>query len=733
MLETGAIGPRQPAEHLEGPVERVTFHSEETGFAVLKVKAKGHRGLVTVVGQLPNVVPGEIVQAQGAWLHDQKHGRQFKSESIRTVPPESIDGITRFLGSGLIRGIGPVYAGKLVEAFGKDIFDVIENRSALLERVEGIGRMRRLRIKESWGETRSVRAIMSFLMSCGVSTARAFRIYRVYGDQAIQQVKKDPYCLARDIHGIGFLTADKIAEKMGIARDSELRARAGVEYALMELTQQGHCACPREQLQEETARLLQIDECLAGEAIDHGLAKGRLVAGNQDYNRELVYLASLHCSETALAAHLSALAAGPHPCPGILVDKATAWAEEKTKISLSDDQRRALAAAITAKVLVITGGPGVGKTTLINAVIRILSAKKMQVVLCAPTGRAAKRMTESTRHPAKTIHRLLAYDPKSRRFRFNDKNPLAGDIFIVDEASMIDLPLAAQLISAIPGHASLILVGDVDQLPSVGPGNVLKDIIASGMFPVHRLTQIFRQATHSEIVLNAHRINQGLPAEPGEPGSESDFQFIERDDPEQVLKTLVGLVETSIPNRYRLDRLSDIQILTPMKRGLLGADHLNRRLQQALNPRPEGIERFGVRYCVGDKVMQQQNNYDKDVFNGDCGVISAIDEGAREMIVNFDGRPVSYDLQELDELLPSYAITIHKSQGSEYPCVVIPVHTQHYIMLQRNLLYTAITRGKKLVILIGSRKALAIATRTAEAGRRVTTLAQRLQHRDQPF
>lgn len=733
MLKTGAIGHKQAAERLEGPVERVTFHSEETGFAVLKVKVKGQRGLVTVVGQLPNVVPGETVQAEGDWIMDKEHGRQFKSVSIRTAPPDSVEGITRFLGSGLIKGIGPVYAAKLVETFGKEIFDVIENRSALLERVEGIGKMRRLRIKESWAETRSVRAIMSFLMSCGVSTARAFRIYRVYGDQAIQQVKKDPYCLARDIHGIGFLTADKVAEKMGIARDSELRARAGVEYALMELTQQGHCAYPREQLQEEAAKLLQIEERIAGEAIDHGLEKGRMVAGTEDYNRELVYLANLHYSETALAAHLAALAAGPHPCPGILVDKAVEWAEAKTKINLSDDQRRALAGAIIGKVLVITGGPGVGKTTLINAVIKIFSAKKMRVILCAPTGRAAKRMTESTRHPAKTIHRLLAYDPKSHRFRFNEKNPLEGDIFIVDEASMIDLPLAAQLISAIPAHASLILVGDVDQLPSVGPGNVLKDIIASRAFPVHCLTRIFRQAAHSDIILNAHRINQGLPAEPGEPGSESDFQFIEKDEPEQVLKTLVGLVESSIPNRYRMNRLSDIQVLTPMKRGLLGADHLNRLLQQALNPKPVGVERFGIRYCVGDKVMQQQNNYDKDVFNGDCGFISAIDERTREMIVNFDGRPVSYDLQELDELLPSYAVTIHKSQGSEYPCVVIPVHTQHFIMLQRNLLYTAITRGKKLVILIGSKKALAIATRTAEAGRRITTLAQRLQHLDQPF
>lgn len=733
MLEKGAIGHKEPAEHLEGPVERVTFHSEETGFAVLKVKAKGQRGLVTVIGQLPNVVPGETVQAEGAWIMDKEHGRQFKSVSIRTVPPDSIEGITKFLGSGLIKGIGPVYAGKLVEVFGKEIFDVIENRSALLERVEGIGKVRRLRIKESWAETRAVRAIMSFLMSYGVSTARAFRIYRTYGDQAIQMVQKDPYCLARDIHGIGFLTADKVAEKMGIARDSELRARAGVEYALTELTQQGHCAYAREELQKEAAKLLQIDESIIAAAIDHGIEKGRLVAGNSDYNRDLVYLATLNFSESALAGHLSSLAAGPHPCPNIIVDKAIAWAEEKTKITLSDDQRRALAGAITGKIVVVTGGPGVGKTTLINAVIKIFTAKKMQVVLCAPTGRAAKRMTESTRHPAKTIHRLLAYDAQSHRFRFNEKNPLAGDVFIVDEASMIDLPLAAQLISAIPNHASLIIVGDVDQLPSVGPGNVLKDIIASNRFPVYRLTQIFRQAAHSDIILNAHRINQGLQAEPGEPGSDSDFQFIEKEDAEQVLKTLVGLVETSIPNRYRMDRLSDIQVLTPMKRGILGADHLNRLLQQALNPKTEGIERFGVRYCVGDKVMQQQNNYDKDVFNGDCGFISAIDSGAREMVVNFDGRPVTYDLQELDELLPSYAVTIHKSQGSEYPCVVIPVHTQHFIMLQRNLLYTAITRGKKLVVLIGSRKALAIATRTAEAGRRITTLGARLKKSDQPF
>ncbi|HBA86135.1 MAG TPA: ATP-dependent RecD-like DNA helicase [Verrucomicrobia bacterium] len=714
-------------ETLEGLVERVTFHSDESGFCVLKVKARGHRELVSVVGTLPSVNAGEWLKASGRWMIDKTHGRQFKAEHIEVMPPDSIEGIEKYLGSGLIKGIGPHYAARLVKSFGKEIFDVIETRSALLLRVEGIGEVRKTRIKASWNEQKSVRAIMTFLMSYGVSTSKAFRIYKMYGEQAIEKVRLDPYCLARDIHGIGFKTADQIAERLGIAKDSDLRARAGVSFVLQELADQGHCAFPQEQLTERTAAMLEIDPPILSRAIQFELSEGRLTQSVVE-GQTLIYLASLDSAEKEVAARLVRLAKGAHPCTITDFDAAENWVEQQLKIQLAPAQKEAFRASLQAKLMVITGGPGVGKTTLVKAIIRVLCAKKLKVVLCAPTGRAAKRLSEVTGLSASTIHRMLAFEPGKGTFRFHQGNTLSGDVFIIDETSMIDIVLACQLLRAIPPRAAVVLVGDVDQLPSVGPGCVLRDIIDSDVVPVNRLNQVFRQAAESAIVTNAHRINEGeMPVFPM-PGdkTETDCYFIEAEEPEAAGQKIIKLVRDSLPSKFRFNPVRDIQVLTPMQKGDLGARNLNQLLQQALNPKGPFVERYGWIFRAGDRVMQMENDYDKDVFNGDIGFVEEIDEMEREMTVRYDERAVVYDFQELDEVSLSYAITIHKSQGSEYPCVIIPVHTQHYIMLQRNLIYTALTRGRRMVVLVGTRKALALAVRHVEASRRVTTLKERL-------
>ena len=717
-------------EHLTGLIERVTFHNTETGFAVMQVKVRGMHDLVPVLGTLPEVNAGEWIDAQGRWLIDQQYGRQFRAVQLRTSPPNSTEGMAKYLASGLIKGIGPAMAGRLVDAFKTEVFEVIEKAPERLLEVDGIGKGRQAKITVAWHGQKVVREIMVFLHSHGVSTSRAFRIYKTYGDDSIAKVQEDPYRLVRDIWGIGFKTADQIAEKLGIGKQSDLRARAGVEYVLQELTDDGHCAYPRAALAEKSHKMLEIAPEIIEAAILHGLSEGRLVEGKDSKDKPLVYLAGYEMAERRLAEDLMALAHGNHPCPPVDVPKAIQWVEGKIGFSLAAAQREALGLAVKSKVMVITGGPGVGKTTLVNAIVQVLKAKKLKVILCAPTGRAAKRMSEATGQEAKTIHRLLEFDPKGGGFKHNHDKPREGDSVIVDETSMVDLMLAYQFVRAVPSDAALILVGDVDQLPSVGPGNVLRDIIDSGVVPVCRLTEVFRQAAKSAIISNAHRINHGqhpvFPQGKVTDVRETDFYFFPAQEPEQALSEIVRLVKEAIPKNFRLNAIDDIQVLTPMQRGDLGARNLNRVLQLTLNPTGPAIERFGWNFRVGDKVMQTVNDYEKDVFNGDIGRIAKIEEIEKEITIRYDDRHVVYDFNELDELQPSFAITIHKSQGSEYPVVVVPIHTQHYMMLQRNLLYTAVTRGKKLVVLVGTKKAIAIAVKKMESSKRITTLKERL-------
>ena len=710
-------------EPLSGTVERVTFHNEESGFTVLRVQVRGRRDLATVVGHAAAISPGEFIQASGSWVNDRVHGLQFSATHLSTAAPTSIDGIEKYLGSGLIKGIGPHFAKKLVAAFGGDVFDVIERDTARLQEVAGIGPIRAASIAESWGVQRSIRDIMVFLHANGVGTSRAVRIYRTYGADAIAIISANPYRLAADIHGIGFLTADRIAEKLGIEKTALIRARAGIGYALMRALDEGHCGLPEARLKATAARLLDVPAPLVEQALDLELEERTVVGDTLDGER-CVFLAGLYSAEQSIASRIRTLRRGAPSWPAIDATKAMPWVEQRLGLSLAAMQAEALRLAVSTKVLVITGGPGVGKTTLMNAILAVLRAKGVRVALGAPTGRAAKRLSEATGVEAKTIHRLLEVDPRTGRFRRDERCPLECDLLVVDETSMVDVLLLHALLRAVPSAAALILVGDVDQLPSVGPGQVLADIITSGVAPVVRLTEVFRQASRSRIIVNAHRINRGeMPElESGEP---SDFHFVEVADPEEAAKRLLEIVQHRIPQRYGLDPLRDIQVLCPMNRGAVGARTLNLELQKRLNPSGEPrVERFGWVFATGDKVMQVENDYDKDVYNGDIGFVASIDPAAGELVVSFDGRAVPYEFGELDRLVLAYATTVHKAQGSEYPAVVIPVTTQHYVMLQRNLIYTGVTRGRRLVVLVGQTRALAIAVRQARSVRRWSKLGE---------
>jgi exodeoxyribonuclease V alpha subunit len=718
---------------LQGQIERITYTNDDNGFTIAKVKVYGHRDLVTVVGILMAPTPGEILKMRGEWANHPKYGEQFKVVHYRSMVPASVYGIQKYLSSGLIKGIGPIMAKRIVKQFGKGTLDIIENEIEKLTKVNGIGPKRIGMIKKAWDEQKEIREVMIFLQTHGVSSGYATKIFKQYGSRSIAVVKQNPYRLATDIFGIGFVTADQIAEKLGFAKDSELRAEAGILYVLNHLSDEGHVYYPYEPLIEKCQEILQVGREVVVNAFGSITLEKRIVIEDLNQNIEefrennkAVYLSKFFVSETSIASRMKTLIGVPKSIRKIDSDKAIEWVQRQLSITLAKNQVEAIRCAVENKVMIITGGPGTGKTTIINAILKIFSRLGVKILLAAPTGRAAKRMNETTGHEAKTIHRLLEYSIQKGGFQKNEEKPLDCHLIILDESSMIDTILLYHLLKAIPPEATFILVGDVNQLPSVGAGNVLKDIIASGAVPVVELNEIFRQAKESLIIVNAHKINNGQLPSLELTGPKDDFYFIEQEDPERVLSIILELTKERIPTRFRLDPVDDIQVLTPMHKGTVGAGNLNVKLQKALNPGEDGLVRGNRNFRINDKVMQIKNNYDKEVFNGDIGRIASIDQENHEVAITFDGRDVAYDYTDLDEIVLAYAVSVHKSQGSEYPAVIVPILTQHYVLLQRNLIYTAVTRGRRLVVVIGTRKAMSIGIGNDKTEKRYTYLRYRL-------
>ena len=725
-----------PLSWLTAQIERITFSNEENGFTIARVKVTERSQLVTVVGSMMAPLPGEILKLRGRWKMHPRFGEQFHFVEYRSAEPATIHGIKKYLSSGLIPGLGPKIAERIVTCFGEKTLTVIDEDPLRLKIVPGVGKKRIELIRSAWEAQQEIRKVMLFLQTHDVSSGYAAKIFKTYGKDAIAVVRQNPYRLAADIYGIGFVTADAIATKLGMEKENHLRVAAGILYVLNQLAEEGHLYYPYEPLVQKCIQILSVPRDVVVTALAIIAAEDRVVLEDLNenlsefvVNHKAVYLSKFHFCETWITRRLLTLLSAPGTLPKVNVNQAVNWVQERLGMQLAPGQIRALGVSLTQKVMLLTGGPGTGKTTIINAILKIFQRHRAVCLLAAPTGRAAKRMAETTGHPAKTIHRLLEYAFVKGGFQKNETRPLKCDLLVVDETSMLDTVLAHHLLKAVPINAVLILVGDVHQLPSVGPGNVLADIITSKRVPVVELDQIFRQAKMSRIIVNAHRINQGrLPLERSDvrAGEKQDFYFIEQDDPERMLKIIIALVTDRIPRRFGLDPIDDIQVLTPMYRGVIGAGNLNRQLQEALNRDDREIHRGERIYRVGDKIMQVRNNYDKDIYNGDIGRIRYLDEEVKQLDVDVEGRKVVYDFNELDELVPAYAISVHKSQGSEYPAVVMPVHMQHYLLLQRNLVYTAVTRGRALVVLVGSRKALAMAVKNDRPKQRYTYLWRRL-------
>jgi exodeoxyribonuclease V alpha subunit len=721
-------------EKISGYIERIVYVNEENSFTVAKLKEKNKKNFTTIVGNLASVKSGESLTAEGQWVVNKKFGLQFQASSYQTANPVTLSGIKKYLSSSLIKGIGSVMAERIVAQFGEKTLEVMENKIQRLSEVEGIGKKRIEWIKKAWQEQKNIREIMIFLQSQGITATYASKIYRTYGQRSIEMVKENPYRLAMDIQGIGFIAADKIAHNMGIEKSSSLRIEAGVLFTLSQITDEGHVYYPYQDLIFKSSDILKVDRENVIKAIAKlSAAKSLFIEDiNQDIedfqpNCKIVYLPPFYWSEIGCGNRLKKLKSDISFSKNINIQDIIAWAEKRLNIKLSETQIQAVTEILKEKVIVITGGPGTGKTTIINVIVQIFKhIFNKKVLLAAPTGRAAKRMSEVCGQEAKTIHRLLEYSFKQGGFQRDETNQLDTDIVIIDETSMIDIVLMNHLLKAIPSRASLIMVGDINQLPSVGPGTVLNDIINSEGFPVIRLTEIFRQAEKSLIVVNAHRINKGELPYLDEKKTPSDFYFISEENPEKVLEKIVALCKDVLPQRFNLDPINDIQLITPMHKGVVGVSYLNLELQKILNPQGPEISHQGRIFRVRDKVMQIKNDYDKDVYNGDIGRIVEIKRDVQELYIDYDGVTKIYDFKELDEIIHAYAISVHKSQGNEYTAIIMPVVSQHYIMLQRNLLYTGLTRGKKLVVLVGTKRALQIAIRNNKPLKRYSLLKQRL-------